>query len=539
MKRYLPILLSLVLIFILENTFYLLNSKTESLLDIFVFFSNKSLFKSISYFLTFLICIVSIAISPYIRNVYIAVIIGFIISLSYAVDFSYLNINGRGVTLTDLTILFSEFQNYSRHVFSTYSSEIQYGLLVGIGIIIFFYLCRIFTDKRISNYFVLVPIFSIILTSAIQVKTAATFSFGLPSPQKVLSYLVYWYPYKPYYGDREDLYVKPEFSKKYTNIIWIIDCSINANYLGINDSTYNTTPFLEKKSNSYINAGRVASITNCSSTSNIFLMGMGNKNDLPDHKEKLLRNPSIFTYAKNAGYKTAYISASSEGNRLQNYMTYFDLADIDYFFQPNTKEEKDLRYADEILADHIKGYLEKNDGSFIYVVKSGAHFPWQLNYPSEQAIYKPCLIGNEGISDASYQTILNTYLNSIRWKTDHFFQSLLKDTSILDNTLMIYTSDHGQLIPSNHNKQTHCNTRDPDIQEGIVPLLYFSNDLSKVRQPKSMFRFIPVTLDVMGYSPDVSGINAFLDFEKPGFFYGHLFPKHRIHQSGIKEIHLK
>ena len=104
---------------------------------------------------------------------------------------------------------------------------------------------------------------------------------------------------------------------------------------------------------------------------------------------------------------------------------------------------------------------------------------------------------------------------------------------------MIYTSDHGQLIPSNHNKQTHCNTRDPDIQEGIVPLLYFSNDLSKVRQPKSMFRFIPVTLDVMGYSPDVSGINSFLDFEKPGFFYGHLFPKHRIHQSGIKEIHLK
>ena len=139
MKRYLPILLSLVLIFILENIFYLLNSKTESLLDIFIFFSNKSLFKSISYFLTFLICIVSIAISPYIRNVYIAVIIGFIISLSYAVDFSYLNINGRGVTLTDLTILFSEFQNYSRHVFSTYSSEIQYGLLVGIGIIIFFY----------------------------------------------------------------------------------------------------------------------------------------------------------------------------------------------------------------------------------------------------------------------------------------------------------------------------------------------------------------------------------------------------------------
>ena len=239
----------MILVLLLENIFYLINNKTESLFDIFVFFSNKSFFKAISYFITFLICIFSIAISPLIRNVYIAVIMGLIISLSYAVDFCYLNINGRGVTLTDLTILISEFQNYSRHAFVTYFSEIQYGLLFGIGIIICFYLFRISTDKRIPSYFVIVPIFSIILTSAIQVKTAATFPFGLPSPQKALSYLVYWYPYKPYYGDREELYVKPEFPKKYTNIIWIIDCSVNGNYLGINDSTYNTTPFLEKNSN--------------------------------------------------------------------------------------------------------------------------------------------------------------------------------------------------------------------------------------------------------------------------------------------------
>ena len=320
---------------------------------------------------------------------------------------------------------------------------------------------------------------------------------------------------------------------------WILDCSVNGRYLGINSDQFNSTPFLSKNAHLYVNAGNAISSTNCSATTNIFLMGMGNKDNLPDYDERLLKSPNIFAFAQNAGFKTAYLSGQSHDNHLQNYMTKYDLEDIDYFFQPQTNDEKDIALADELLAEEIINYLHQNDGSFVYVVKSGSHFPWQNNYPIDEEIFKPSMGANESIFSSDSLLRLNTYLNSIRWKTDHFFQSLLKDTSILDNTLMIYTSDHGQLIPSNHNKQTHCNTRDPDIQEGIVPLLYFSNDLSKVRQPKSMFRFIPVTLDVMGYSPDVSGIDAFFDFEKPGFFYGHLFPKHRIHQSGIKEIHLK
>ena len=115
MKKYNPNLLLMILVLLLENIFYLINNKTESLFDIFVFFSNKSFFKAISYFITFLICIFSIAISPFIRNVYIAVIMGLIISLSYSIDFTYLNINGKGISLTDLIVLFSESHNYTGH----------------------------------------------------------------------------------------------------------------------------------------------------------------------------------------------------------------------------------------------------------------------------------------------------------------------------------------------------------------------------------------------------------------------------------------
>ena len=111
-------------------------------------------------------------------------------------------------------------------------------------------------------------------------------------------------------------------------------------------------------------------------------------------------------------------------------MSDFDLEDIDYFHQPNSREEKDMVYADEYLANNIKDYLIKHNGSFIYAVKSGAHFPWQHNYPIEQTIYKPSLIGNQNISNSDYQSRLNTYLNAIHWKTDHFFRTLLSDFSI-------------------------------------------------------------------------------------------------------------
>ena len=189
-------------------------------------------------------------------------------------------------------------------------------------------------------------------------------------------------------------------------------------------------------------------------------MGVGHVNDLPDFQERLLKSPSIFAFAKNAGYKTAYLSAQSHGSQLQNYMTKYDLEDLDYFHQPTTKNEKNETLADELLAGDIINYLNQNGGSFIYAVKSGSHFPWKNNYPSNEEIFQPSMGENESISSSDSLLRLNTYLNSIRWKTDHFFQTLLSDKSILDNTLIIYTSDHGQVINGNFN-QTHCITQNP------------------------------------------------------------------------------
>ena len=62
----------------------------------------------------------------------------------------------------------------------------------------------------------------------------------------------------------------------------------------------------------------------------------------------------------------AYLSGQSHDSHLQNYMTKYDLEDIDYFYQPTTNDEKDIALADELLADHIINYINQNEGSFIY-----------------------------------------------------------------------------------------------------------------------------------------------------------------------------
>ena len=69
-----------------------------------------------------------------------------------------------------------------------------------------------------------------------------------------------------------------------------------------------------------------------------------------------------------------------------------------------------------------------------------------------------------------------------------------------------------------------------------MPLLSFSSDLKKIPHFKSIFELIPVTLDAMGYSSDVSGIDSYIDVENTGFFYGHMFPNNYLHQHGIKSI---
>ena len=77
----------------------------------------------------------------------------------------------------------------------------------------------------------------------------------------------------------------------------------------------------------------------------------------------------------------------------------------------------------------------------------------------------------------------------------------------------------------------------PDSDEGIVPLIYFTDNIPKLNYllSKSSRQYheeiISLTLLAMGYENDKSKIE-----NRVGFFYGHLFPKNKYQQNGNKLI---
>ena len=192
LNKYSGIIIAILFILFLESIFLFMRSKFIDISLLIMQLFNDFPAHSIIYSFVFLVSVLGISVIPLIKNKYITVIIGFAISFAYAIDFIYMNINGIGFSLNDLSILSLEFQNYFHHVFYIYYQEIAYGVLIGISVFTCFRIIRTKIYFRISNYFVILPILSIFCVFIIQLKTNATFSLRIPSPYKIASYLIYW-----------------------------------------------------------------------------------------------------------------------------------------------------------------------------------------------------------------------------------------------------------------------------------------------------------------------------------------------------------
>ena len=127
------------------------------------------------------------------------------------VDLIYLRINNWGFSFNELSIILSEYENNFTNVIRFYIPQLMIGILTGIVILFTMLIVRKQTGSKFSTNFIIIPIISLLLVFAIQFKTAATFSFRLPSFQTITSYLIYWKLYPSFYGDREPLAIHPTY----------------------------------------------------------------------------------------------------------------------------------------------------------------------------------------------------------------------------------------------------------------------------------------------------------------------------------------
>jgi glucan phosphoethanolaminetransferase (alkaline phosphatase superfamily) len=291
-----------------------------------------------------------------------------------------------------------------------------------------------------------------------------------------------------------------ETARRVPHVIMLVDESIRGDYIDLTPNNPHTPEFARLAGN-FVNFGPAASGGDCSNYSNAILRFMASRVDLA---RTATSNPTVWQYAKEAGYRTVFIDAQAgvikNPGLLQNFMSVKEKANIDSFhlIQDVASDQADFR-----LIDIINEELAKPGPVFIYANKNGAHFPYDRAYPASQAVYHPT-ITETGEETATARTA--SYRNAIRWSVDQFMKKLF-ETVDLSRAAMIYTSDHAQLLEPG--KLTHCIVENPDPKVALVPLMAYAADAdlkhrfemgaAANRGKASHFLIAPTLLELMGY----------------------------------------
>jgi len=259
------------------------------------------------------------------------------------------------------------------------------------------------------------------------------------------------------------------------HILWLVDESVAAAPF---DAVI--APLIEHVP--HIDFGTAASMGNCSAPSQVALRS-GVDVRHADARTDLRRTPSIWSYAKAAGYRTRLIDGQTSGAP-QNLLFPPERALIDELVEMPDGIDTDRRIADRLNAE-----LKQPGRSFTHVVLRGVHFQYSDHYP-------PGTLPPDAPLALQYRTAL-------AWSKRGFFDRLLRGVD-RGAVAIVYTSDHGQnLTPG---ALPHC-SRDPVRDEFRVPLIAFLPErlarryFDAPRTGHSTSQILPATLIWMGYDP--------------------------------------
>jgi lipid A ethanolaminephosphotransferase len=283
-------------------------------------------------------------------------------------------------------------------------------------------------------------------------------------------------------------------------IVLLVDESVRGDYI---DWTPGNpyTPQLARLKDRIVDFGPAASGGNCSHYANAILRFAARQDGIG---RAMLSNPTLWQYARKAGFRTVFIDGQSAFNRnsgkLQNFMTAAEVRDIDAFHTLDADVPPPL--LDDRLADIVLRELEPDKPVLIYANKNGAHFPYDVGYPDKARVFGPTMSEAEDASDSR----IRSYRNVLRWSVDRVMRRLIEQAP-LEDTVIIYTSDHGQAFDPQ--RFTHCSVEHPDPREGLVPLFVITGNRALRAQLQaaadasrghgSHFSIAPTVLQLLGY----------------------------------------
>lgn len=273
------------------------------------------------------------------------------------------------------------------------------------------------------------------------------------------------------------------------NIVFIVDESVRADHLSVNGYGRKTTPTLENlwRENLLKNWGFAASgATESVGSNRLLLSGLA---DLPDRENQIHTLPTIFQYARAAGYRTAYFDGQDYADWIGSEI---DRRDFGRIFNAHDFPDAAPYDLDRAFAMKINEIVNHSRGNFIWVNKRGVHFRYEKNYPVDKTIWS--------LDDAPRETnrlLENNYDNALFYNSETFFQALIGERLPAD-TVFIYTSDHGQTLQSS--RATHAGDSKP---EALVPIFVIGRDerlaVADTNYVASHRNLFATTLDLMNF----------------------------------------
>lgn len=233
--------------------------------------------------------------------------------------------------------------------------------------------------------------------------------------------------------------------------------------------------------------------------------------------------PLVWEYGKAAGYQTFFVSSHSM--QWYHFDRFYKRGKPGYFWSKEQSGKpffNDLGIDDQFtlqhLSRHLKGIKQK---PFLGVVQLNAtHYPYFVSEKHKR--WSGRFVDEYDNSIAYEDYLLGKFLNE------------MKRSGQLKNTLIIFTSDHGESL-KDHNKIGHV---DSYYAETIsVPLMvYVPNGMASDQQRKvlakntksltSTIDVVPTILDLMGWgkNPQMKNIRAHLT----GYSLSDTIPKDRM-----------
>ncbi|GAA0786313.1 Phosphoethanolamine transferase for glucans (OPG), alkaline phosphatase superfamily [Marinobacterium sediminicola] len=245
--------------------------------------------------------------------------------------------------------------------------------------------------------------------------------------------------------NREDYPPKPpleyreQAAKNAPSMVMVIGESLNVDHMQIYGYPRQTTPNLVRmEHNNQVvalkNAVSIGPRTLCSVP--YMMTGLQGV----DPHGIIYSTPTIFNYAKSAGYNTALITA--QDFQWRNIDKIFVDQDMDHFeqgihFSPDVSVSVGAN--DKVVLEKgIKPWLERQqDAPFMLVVQmSGSHTPFSRQVPEDMKQFLPEENPNS----------INAYDNTV-WYTDHVLNELFKAVRAkAPDAWIFYSSDHGEHV---------------------------------------------------------------------------------------------